>query len=61
LHEGVRFIEHGIEPDPKAKMRHAPEAGASASQARLPGHNHTHKPCFRNANVEKDFRGSVIA
>src|SRR2546421_5886840 len=23
LHEGVRFIEHGIEPDPKAKMRHA--------------------------------------
>jgi transposase len=23
LHEEVRFIEHGIEPDPKAKMRHA--------------------------------------
>ena len=33
--------------------------GASASQARLPGHNHTHKPCFRNANVEEDFRGSA--
>jgi transposase len=23
LHEGVRFIEHGIEPDPQAKKRHA--------------------------------------
>jgi transposase len=23
LHEGFRFIEHGLEPDPKAKMRHA--------------------------------------
>jgi transposase len=23
LHEGVRFIEYGIEPDPKAKKRHA--------------------------------------
>ncbi len=23
LHEGVRFIEHGIEPDPQAKRRHA--------------------------------------
>jgi transposase len=23
LHEGVRFIEYGIEPDPQAKKRHA--------------------------------------
>jgi hypothetical protein len=61
LHEGVRFIEHGIEPDPKAKMRTRPEAGASASQARLRRRNHTHKPCYlgeRSANVEEDFRRS---
>jgi hypothetical protein len=23
LHEGVRFIEHGVEPDPKAKNKRA--------------------------------------
>jgi hypothetical protein len=44
LHEGVRFIEHGVEPDPKAKNKPAPDAGASTSQAWVRSHNHTHKP-----------------
>jgi len=57
LHEGVRFIEHGIEPDPKAKMRHARRL---AQALRKLGYQVTITPCFRNANVEEDFRGSEM-
>lgn len=59
LHDGVRFIEYSIEPDPQAEAT-CPEAGASPSQARLRGRNLTHKPCYcrkRSANVEEIFDG----
>ena len=39
-----------------------PDAHASASQARLRGRNHTHKPWYRrqrNVNVGEDFRPSA--
>ena len=63
LHEGVRFIEQGREPDPRGQEETRSDAGASPSQAWVRSHNHTHKPCYRrerNANLAENFRGSVI-
>jgi hypothetical protein len=60
LHEGVRFIEQGCEPDPRTKKR---RAQMLARALRKLGYD-THKPGYRRtrvAGVEKDFRGSEIA
>jgi hypothetical protein len=63
LHEGVRFVEQGCEPDPQTKKKTRSNAGASPSQAWLRGRNHTDKPGYRRtrvASVEEDFRRSAI-
>ena len=42
LHEGVRFIEQGIECDPKL-CKHRADVGTNTSQARLQRSDHSHK------------------
>jgi hypothetical protein len=55
LHQGVRFIEYGIQPDPQAKKRHARrlaqalrKLGYDVATSRYLGE--------RSANAEDDFR-----
>jgi transposase len=63
LHEGVRYIEQGREPDPQAKKRHARRL---AQALRKLGYNVAitpiHLPTAENGMqmVGEDFRGSVI-
>jgi hypothetical protein len=64
LHEGVRFIEQGVEPDPKAKKK---RAQMLARALRKLGYEVTItpiKPCDRrerDATSAENFRGSAIA
>ena len=62
LHEGVRFIEQGREPNPQAKKRHARRL---AQALRKLGYEVVITPINlgtrqRNVNVGEDFRRSVI-
>jgi hypothetical protein len=62
LHEGVRFIEKGREPDAQAKKKRARILSTSTPQARLRCRNqrHTFRYPKRNASVMGNFQGSVI-
>lgn len=64
LHEGVRFIEKGSEPDAQTKKKRARMLvqGAGTPQARLRRRNHRNTFSYpkRNASVTGNFQGSVM-